>query len=128
MCGEEEKLVVVFSNAGVRRARMVEESARCVTGIEVGLGAEAKAIVGERAASLPKNVGGNDAADDLNDRLALTKRPRGDETQPVADRSNDDGAHGEARNRACVSLSVRNCKLADLMAVGRFEVVLLHDG
>jgi hypothetical protein len=31
------------------------------------------------------------------------KRPCGDDSQPVADRSDDDGAQREARNRACVS-------------------------
>jgi hypothetical protein len=103
MCGEEKKLVVVFSNAGVRRARVVEKSSRFVTGIEVGLRSEAKAIVGERAAPLPKNVGGDDAADDLDDGSARVKRPCGDDSQPVADRSDDDGAQREARNRACVS-------------------------
>lgn len=63
---------------------MIQVAAERVSGIEVRLRSESKAVVGERAASIPKDGGIDDAADDLDDRLIGPIRVRGEQAQAVA--------------------------------------------
>lgn len=63
---------------------MIQVAAERVSGIEIRLRPESKAVVGERAASIPEDSGVDDAADDLDDRLIAPIRVRGEQAEAVA--------------------------------------------
>ena len=63
---------------------MIQVAAERVPGIEIRLWPESKAVVGERAASIPKDGGIDDAANDLDDRLIAPICVRGEQPQAVA--------------------------------------------
>jgi hypothetical protein len=85
-------LVVRLSNAGVRFAGMIQESAGSVSRIEIRFRAEPKTVVGERSASIPQDAGVDDTSGDLYDRLCAAKILGRDESESIADVGNDNRA------------------------------------
>jgi len=81
---EEKELIVDLANAGVRLAGMIQVAPERLSGIEIRLRPESKAVVGEPAASIPEESGVDDAADDLDDRLMAPIRVRGEQAEAVA--------------------------------------------
>jgi hypothetical protein len=63
---------------------MIQVAPERLPGIEIRFRPESKAVVGERAASIPEDSGVDDAADDLDDRLMAPICVRGEQAEAVA--------------------------------------------
>src|SRR6185312_11494249 len=88
--GKEDETLVHFAKSGVRLARVIDVSAGAVAGVDVRLGAEADAVGGKSAASLPEQVGIDDAAGDDENLLAGAEAPRREQTLSISRRGDGD--------------------------------------
>lgn len=88
--GEEKKLIAGLGDAGVRCTAVIQIPSRLIAGIEIRLGAETEAVVGECAASFPEDAVVHDSPDDLDDGLAWPIRLPGMKPNAIAPGTDDD--------------------------------------